>query len=791
MLEKVSGLVVKNSEQLRADIIDFFPDATFVIDKDGRVIAWNRAIEVLTGVKAEKILGKGDHEYSLPFYGERRPMLIDQALEPIEERFKDYLMIRREGGAIVAETYLPSFKPGGIYLWGKASPIYDTQGDLAGAIESIRDITEYKVAGIASLESLHFLQHLINAIPSPIFYKDVNGLYRGCNLAFEKYLGLCKEEIVGRSVHDVFPQDLADEYREMDQLLFSKPGVQVYESSIRYADGTRHDVIFNKSTYADVNNKISGLVGVILDITERKRAEYEMLRAKEAAEAATQAKSDFMANMSHEIRTPMNAVIGMTSILLDDEDLTLEQRDFIETIRINGEALMVIINDILDFSKMDREEMVLEEVPFELCRNVEEAIGLVSTGACEKRLDLSYTIEKNVPEFIIGDPGRIRQVLSNLLHNAVKFTERGEIKLSVSALRLTGTDNYEIHFAVHDTGIGIAQDKMDSLFQPFSQVDKKVTHKYGGTGLGLAISRELVELMEGRIWVESTPGAGSTFHFTIHAEALPYGQRLPSGAESRLAGKSVLIVEDSRPSRHILAACAYSWGMSPLIASCKDALRWFQMGNMFDVAILDTNAPEMDGLTLAESIRKYNKTTRLIMLSSMDQLIDSDLFDAILFKPIKPSQLHKALMCSVSLQKARELARIVADNMKARVNPPKILLAEDGVSSQKVTLQMLKCLGCRTDVAANGIEVLQALERQHYDIVLMDVRMPEMDGLEAARIIRQRWPAEGPMMIAIAAYFQEDDGKKCLEAGMDGYISKPVKPEELIKVLEKYYHERK
>ncbi len=281
MLAKAKGPVTNNSEKCLADVIDFFPDATFVIDKEGLVISWNRAMEVLTGIKAEEILGKGDHEYALPFYGIRRPLLIDLVMEPANEDAKKYYTFQRDGEAIVAEIYIPTFKPGGIYLWGKASPIYDAEGNLAGAIESIRDITEQKTAEIALHENLRFLQHLINAIPSPIFYKDTGGIYQGCNLAYEQYLGKSKDEIVGRSVYDVFPTDLADKYREMDQALFKEPGVQIYESSISYADGTRHNVIFNKSTYTNAEGEVSGLVGVILDITERKRIEDDLKRSRE------------------------------------------------------------------------------------------------------------------------------------------------------------------------------------------------------------------------------------------------------------------------------------------------------------------------------------------------------------------------------------------------------------------------------------------------------------------------------------------------------------------------------
>lgn len=511
----------------------------------------------------------------------------------------------------------------------------------------------------------------------------------------------------------------------------------------------------------------------------------ELSRAKEAAEAAARAKSDLMANMSHEIRTPMNAVIGMTSLLLDDATLNPEQRDFIETIRMSGDALMVIINDILDFSKMQENRVLLEDQPFDLGICVEEALDLVAGKAGEKKLNLTYSIDRGTPDIIIGDPNRLRQILSNLLSNAVKFTERGQIKLSVSSQKINGA--HEVRFAVQDTGIGISRDQMDRLFQPFSQIDATATRNYGGTGLGLVISKKLVELMEGEIWVESELGLGSTFCFTVRAQTAPDdpGARLLGDQQQQLVGRHVLIVNDNRTNRRILGAHIYSWGMVPLIASkTLDALEWIRRGDAFDVGILDMDMQDMDGLTLANEIRSYNQDIPLVILTSMGQRLPAN--HASLIKPVRASQLHRILTNVVSARPARKSDRARAEDKEMQTNPLRILLAEDNVTSQKVALQMIKRMGYKADVVANGIEALQALERQPYDLVLMDLKMPDMDGLEATRIIRHHWPENGPKVVAITAYAMKGDRERCIEAGMDDYISKPMKMSELAQVLRKY-----
>jgi PAS domain S-box-containing protein len=519
-------------EQLSA-IIDFLPDATFVIDRDKKVIAWNRAMEEMTGLSKGQIIGKSDYAYALPFYGEPRPILVDLIDKSDAEIESKYFGLERRGRTICAEAFVPSlFRGRGAYAWGKASLLYDGRGSLMGAIETIRDITEHKLA------------------------------------------------------------------------------------------------------------------------------EEELKKAKEAAEAAARAKSEFLAMLSHEIRTPLNAIIGMTSLLIADHGISPHLKDGIETIRNSGDALLAIINDILDFSKLEKEILRLECRPFDLRSCIEESIGQVILKAREKGLQVNYSMSDLAPSTVVGDFSRVRQILINLLSNAVKFTDKGEVVVTVEAMPMID-DRQEILISVRDTGIGIPKDHFEMLFKPFSQGDMSSKRRYGGTGLGLAISRKLVDLMGGRIWAESEPERGSTFHFTI-----------PACATIERSGDDHPLATQREPSIEA--------------------------------------SPE----------KKF-----------------------------------------------------------------RILLAEDNPVNQKVALKMLLKLGFSADAVTNGSEVLEALEREHYDVVLMDIQMPEMDGFETAQRIRQRWP-EKPRIIAVTAYALEGDRERCLAAGMDDYLRKPVKLDELWSAIE-------
>jgi two-component system, sensor histidine kinase and response regulator len=655
-----------------------------------------------------------------------------------------------------------------------------------------------------------FLKSLVENLPVSVYRKDIEGRFIFANHRFCEFKGRPLTEILGKTNFDIDPPELAQKYQEIDNVLIETRLPFEAEEIRVHPNGEERWHRIMKIPVLDNNGQVVATQGMFWDTTAAKLSELNLKVAKEAAESAARAKSEFLAKMSHEIRTPMNGVIGMTGLLLDT-DMTLQQREFAETIRFSGETLLSIINDILDFSKIEAGKMTIEVVDFDLVKTVETTLDILAARAFSKGVELISSVSPEIPSRLRGDPGRLRQIFLNLLDNAIKFTEKGEVVALVSKKSESASDAL-LKFSVRDTGVGIEPEAQGRLFEAFSQADTSTTRRYGGSGLGLVIAKRLVEMMDGEIGVDSKPGEGSTFWFTVRLEKQTTFAR--EEFDGDLSALRALVVDDNATTRQILCHQILAWKMHPAgVAGGPEALQKLReaarQGRPFDVAILDVQMPGMDGLELARAIKADASIaeTRLVMLTSLGQSGSAEelkraCVDTCLVKPVKQSRLFDCLVNAVGKAAASDpgahnghsdfSAGIVRE--RGRLEKTRILLAEDNSTNQRVALGQLKKLGYHADVVSNGIEVQEALRSAHYDIILMDCQMPEMDGYQVTRAIRIWEQSSVPStdrkspvhIVAITANALHGDREKCLAVGMNDYLSKPIRLSELEAVFDRW-----
>lgn len=778
---------LRASEQRLQTVIDTVGEGITLSDETGFFQIFNRSMERITGYSHTEA-NAGDFSLLLyPKPADRQHALdgLKDLLEHKETREVESTIRTKSGEerTVLTSTRLLEMNGNNMFL------------------SAYRDISLRKTTQRALEESEARFRELYDDAPVGYHELDSQGRIIRVNRKELEMLGYSAREMIGEYVWKFVEDSEASRKAVQAKLAGTLTPKASYERHYVRKDGTKLPVLVDEHINRNSQGGVTSIRTTIQDITERKEGERALNEAKEAAEAATRAKSQFLAMMSHEIRTPMNGVIGMTDLLLTTE-LSNEQREFVDTVRSSGEALLSIINDILDFSKIESGKIDLEQHPFEVRECIEEVFELLAPKALEKSLDLLYWVDPRVPSLIVGDKLRLRQILFNLVGNAIKFTSKGEIYASVAMGWKVGND-CQLDFFVRDTGIGIPKDRIDRLFKAFSQADSSTTRKYGGTGLGLAISTRLVELMGGRMWVESNEGKGATFFFTIKITVPAESFALPTvvvrGKVPELQNKRVLIVDDNTTNLQVLRLQCEYWGMLPrTTVSPQQALEWIRKGDPFDIAILDMLMPAMNGIQLAIEIAALRpaQTLPLLLLSSSGAHAEElekhkQLFFAAIPKPVKQDQLFNFILAAISGVKRPAIRRKAAASPQGAklspILPLKILVAEDNEINQRLFTHILLQLGYEGHLVANGNEVLQALESQQYDIIFMDVHMPEMDGLEASRHIVNKWNAEErPKIVALTADAMQGDREKCIEAGMDDYLAKPIRIDDVRTMLERW-----
>jgi len=764
--------------------------AITMTDEEERIISWNNY--------TEQMLGMGYDELHLKPVKDLYPADEWARIQSLNLRQKGMLhhletkVIRKDGSLLDIDV--------------SVTVLRTPDGGKTGSIGIFRDISERKETMGKLMEAEERYRTVFENSAVAITLTDEHEKIVSWNHFTEQLLGMTKEDLYMKPVKDLYPEE---EWRRMQSLNLRQKGLQhQLETKIKRKDGSTVDIALSVTLSKHADGTKMGSIGVVRDITQLKAAQAEMKKAQEAAEGASKAKSEFLANMSHEIRTPMNGIIGMTGLMLDT-NLTLEQREYAQAVQNSADALLTIINDILDFSKIEAGKMSIEPISFDLQLTVEEAAELLAVRAREKGIELIVRYDPQAPRRVVGDPGRIRQIITNLLSNAIKFTDEGYVLVNIDFKeKIDG--KALLHFSVEDSGIGIPENKIEHIFDKFTQADASTTRRFGGTGLGLAICRQLVELMNGKLGANSVVGKGSVFWFNL---ALPvdHAKSDVPGAIN-LSGLRILIVDDNEINRRVLQEQMLNWGIhNDVFSSGAEALAGlynaFSAGKPYDLAILDYQLPGMDGEMLAKAIKGDPKLqgTVLVLLTSMGMRGDGKKFldqgfSAYLVKPVRQDHLMQAIATAWSTRQQGGVSRLItrhtlkenatvqdAEQPAALKSHARILLAEDNQVNQQVAKRMLEKIGCHVDVVGNGVEALSMLQRFPYDLIFMDCQMPEMDGYEATLKIRGlAGEFKNIPVIALTANVMEGDRDKCIQAGMNDYVGKPVKKEALLGALDKW-----
>lgn len=781
----------RNSEAKVRLLLDSTAEAIYAVDLDGNCTLCNPACVRMLGYEnAADLIGKNMHALMHHSHADRTPYPLDEC--PVYKA-----LLKREGDHVDDEVFWR--KDGTNFPAEYWTHPMSRNGEPVGSVVTFLDITMRQQSEEKLRQSDELFRNAFNHSATGMALTGIDGSFRRVNRTLCELLGYSEADLLGMKFTDVTaPVDVEVSRKAAERLLSGEAEHTQFDKRYRHRSGTLVYCDTSISLVRDTHDRPLFFVAHVTDIGARKETEAQLQRAKTAAEEASRLKSEFLANMSHEIRTPMNGIIGMTELALETQ-LTPEQSEYLHLVKNSADSLLTIINDILDFSKLEAGRVVLESLTFDLRKSVEPAMKALALNADEKGLDFIFDVDPEVPRMVVGDPVRLRQVLNNLVGNALKFTERGEIhvRLEVSSV---AAETVTLAFSVRDTGIGISPEKRSNIFGAFTQADSSTTRKYGGTGLGLAIAKQLVEVMGGYLSVESEIGKGSTFRFSIpFSRALEYKENEALDF-TRLAGEVVLIVDDNATNRRVLEDSVRGWSMQPIVvgsgAAALEALQARQKsGEKLPLILTDAHMPGMDGFSLAEKIREDHEldSVRIVMLTSGGNRGDGARCKELgiagyLSKPFDRLELREVLL---RVAEGRDLTQSPPDTVtrhtiREQARSLNILVVEDNVVNQRLLVRLLEKRGHKVIVAQNGRAALDQQSERLFDLILMDCEMPEMDGFEATRKIRQKESAtkEHIPIIALTAHAMRGDRERCLAAGMDGYVSKPVRLEELLSVIE-------